>query len=438
MAGGRWDVLVIGAGAAGLAAAAALAEAGRSVLVLEARSRVGGRVWTRRRRGNALPLELGAEFVHGASPPIFEIARTRGLLVERLPDEHLMAHGGRLRREGRFWERLEKITATMRAEGRDRSVAGFLRSRKSLSAVQRRLLVSIVDGYHGAPLERASEKALSTRGEDLSTPEELAQFRVAAGYGPILDALRRPSGPRYRIRLRTVVYEVAWRRGRVRVTASSGASFEASRLVVTVPAGVLKAPSGETGAIRFDPPLPQKERALAGIEMARVRKLLLEFDEPFWEDPKLLRRRAGRDVRMLNFLHDPSATFPTWWTAAPAAGWPVLTAWAGWNGAQALAGLSRPRVVARALAGLGALLEIPERRLRRRLVRAAEHDWNADPFSRGAYSYQAVGGSAAPERLAEPVARTLFFAGEATERDENGTVPGAVASGRRAARRVLR
>src|SRR5262249_2217137 len=77
-------------------------------------------------------------------------------------------------------------------------------------------------------------------------------------------------------------------------------------------------------------------------------------------------------------------------------------------------------------------------KLSRLLVATHEHDWNSDPFSRGAYSYQAVGGSSAPARLAEPVAGTLFFAGEATERDENGTVPGAIASGRREARRLLR
>jgi monoamine oxidase len=86
----------------------------------------------------------------------------------------------------------------------------------------------------------------------------------------------------------------------------------------------------------------------------------------------------------------------------------------------------------------GSLLGISNRKLARLLVSTHEHDWNLDPFSRGAYSYQAVGGSSGPARLAEPVEETLFFAGEATEPDQNGTVPGAIASGRRAARALLR
>jgi monoamine oxidase len=438
MAGGRWDVIVIGAGAAGLAAARDLSQAGRSVLVLEARGRIGGRVFTRRRRRDPMPLELGAEFVHGASPAIFEIARTEGLLLERLPDQHLTLSGGRLRRESRFWERLEEITRTMRAKGPDRSVAEFLRSRQSLSAARRRLLQSVVDGYHGAPLERVSEKALSTAGEE-PDPDERAQFRPAGGYGPILETLRRGLGRRCRILLREAVSEVRWRRGLVRVATASGRRFQASRLVVTVPAGVLRAFPGERGAIRFDPPLPSTTvRAMTGIEMGRVRKLLLRFRQPFWEDANLIRRRAGDGVRALQFLHAPGATFPTWWTPSPAAGWPLLTAWSGWEGTRALADLPREQLIATALRDLGELLGLAPRRLRGLLVSSREHDWNADPFSRGAYSYQAVGGSSAPDRLADPVAGTLFFAGEATERDESGTVPGAIASGRRAARRLLR
>lgn len=407
-------------------------------MILEARGRVGGRVWTRRIRGEPTPIELGAEFVHGKSEPIFEIARAGGLRLDRLTDVHLMSSGSRLRPRNDFWEEIQKITRLMRSGGRDRSVEDFLRGRKSLGPARRRLFESLVDGYHGAPLERASEIALSTAGEGPSDPEERAQFRVASGYASVLDRLRRGiDGGRAAIRLRSVVSEVRWRRGSVEVLCRDGAAFRGTRLVVTVPAGVLKAAPGEDGAIRWDPPLSSKVRALEGIEMGRVRKLLLRFREPFWEDPDLLRRRAGEEIESLNFVHSPGALFPTWWTQAPAADARVLTAWAGWSGTEALQGFPARRVLDEALTTLGALFEIPKRKLSRLLVTAYEHDWNADAFSRGAYSYQAVGGSSAPARLAEPVARTLFFAGEATERDENGTVPGAIASGRRAARRLL-
>jgi monoamine oxidase len=439
LAARRWDVLVIGAGASGLAAAEALTRAGRRVLVLEARGRVGGRVFTRRVRGEAVPLELGAEFVHGRSDTIFEIARAGSLRIDRLTDRHRTLAGARLQPQNDYWKVAGKITRLMRSSGRDRSVAEFLRSRRSVSPSHRRLFESLVDGYHAAPLDRASEIALSTAGEGPPDPEERAQFRVVQGYASLLDSIRAGiDGRRGAIRLRSVVSVVRWRRGSVEVRCDDGARFVGARLVVTVPSGVLAAAPGEVGAIRWDPPLPtRKLRALEGIEMGRVRKLLLRFRDPFWEDAGLLRRRAGAHVPAIDFLHAPGATFPTWWTQAPAAQARVLTAWAGWTGTRALQGMSAGRVLDEALTTLGALFEIPKRKLSRMLVATDEHDWNADPFSRGAYSYQAVGGFSAPARLAEPVAGTLFFAGEATERDDNGTVPGAIASGRAAAARVL-
>ena len=439
MAPRRWDVLVVGAGAAGLAAAEVLSKAGRRVLVLEARGRIGGRVWTRRLRGEPVPIELGAEFVHGKSDEIFEIARAANLRIDRLPDEHWISAGSRLRSQNDLWERIEDITRLMRKSGPDRSVAEFLRARPSLPRERRRLFESLVDGYHAAPLDRASEKAVSTAGEGPGNPEERTQFRVTSGYASVVEALRRGIDPQHgSIRLRAVVSDVRWRRRSVIVRCRDGRVFRGERLVVTLPAGVLKAWPDEEGAIRWDPPPAKRAQALEGIEMGRVRKLLLRFREPFWEDADLLRRRAGGEVEAMNFLHAPGAPFQTWWTAAPAADARVLTAWAGFRGTEKLRGLTSRQVVREALATVGALLGIETRRLARLLVSTHEHDWNLDPFSRGAYSYQAVGGSSAPARLAEPVEETLFFAGEATEPEENGTVPGAIASGRRAARRLLR
>jgi monoamine oxidase len=439
MSAQRWDVLVVGAGAAGLAAAKDLSDAGRRVLVLEARRRIGGRVHTQRLRGDSLPIELGAEFVHGRQPEVFDVAREAGLLIDRLPDVHLWKTGPRLRRERRFWERFEAITGRMKSGGRDRSVAEFLRGRRSLSSSDRRLFESMIDGYFAAPLEDASEKALSTAGQLPAPPDERAQFRVVTGYASVLERLREGLDPkRCRIRLGAVVTDVHWKRGSVRVRVESGGLFHAARLVMTVPVGVLRTAPGEAGSILWDPEVPHARRALEGIGMGRVRKVILRFSDGFWEDAGWLARRAGEGIDALDFYHAPGEVFPTWWTLVPAAGARRLTAWAGWTGARELERLSGREVAERALATLSTVLGVDRRRLDRLLVSVHEHDWNRDPFSRGAYSYPAVGGSSAPDRLAEPVADTLFFAGEATERSESGTVPGAIASGRRAVRRLLR
>ena len=115
----------------------------------------------------------------------------------------------------------------------------------------------------------------------------------------------------------------------------------------------------------------------------------------------------------------------------------MLTGWAGGPAAEAVLRLPPPRRLERALETLGSLFEIRAAKLERLLLGCHAHDWSADPYSRGAYSYVAVGGANAPRALARPVADTLYFAGEATEPDENGTVPGAITSGRRAARLAL-
>ena len=140
----------------------------------------------------------------------------------------------------------------------------------------------------------------------------------------------------------------------------------------------------------------------------------------------------------MSFLHTTDRDFPTWWTAYPISA-PVLVAWCGGRRARELSNLARPAIVEHAIDALARQLAVSRRRLHGELEQAWTHDWQNDPFARGAYSYQVVGGAEAPSLLARPLHGTLFFAGEATdESGATGTVHGAIASGRRAASQVLR
>ena len=224
--------------------------------------------------------------------------------------------------------------------------------------------------------------------------------------------------------------------------AGAGAAvLQARRAVITLPLGVLKAPHGETGAVRLEPVPAVLRDALDRLEVSQVCKVILRFREPFWEEPGFFRRRASRAVGVkpnrIDFLHTDAGDFPTWWLARP---WqaPLLTAWAGGPRADRLADLDEAALVDRALHGLGRMLDVPRHRLDDGLESWRTHDWRRDPFSRGAYSYVGVGGLPAQRALGRPVLDTLFFAGETTEPDEIGTVAGALASGRRAAQRILR
>ena len=212
-------------------------------------------------------------------------------------------------------------------------------------------------------------------------------------------------------------------------------TVEGRNAVVTLPLGVLKAQDGETGALRFEP-MPRALRdGLERLEVSQVCKVVLRFRDTFWDTPGFFRRRAVRGAGV--FLHDRNGDFPTWWAARP---WraPMMTAWAGGPRADALADLGETALLDRALAGLGRLLDIPRSRLEDQLESWRTHDWRHDPYSRGAYSYVGVGGLPAQRALARPVETTLYFAGEVTEPEEMGTVAGALASGRRAARQILK
>jgi monoamine oxidase len=212
-------------------------------------------------------------------------------------------------------------------------------------------------------------------------------------------------------------------------------------VIVTVPAGVLQAPPGSTAALRFVPEPPALRRARTALLSGNACKLMLRFREAFWDEAGFFARRmaggAGTETGRIDFLHDAAGPFPTWWTANP---WrvPVLTAWAAGPQADVLAGDGQAELVARAVSALARMLGVRRPMVASLLQAWHVHDWRADPFSRGAYSAVAVGGTAAQEALARPVEATLFFAGEATEPKETGTVSGALESGARAARQVLK
>ena len=434
------DAIVIGAGAAGLAAARALCEAGAGVVILEARGRIGGRIFTLRRKGWPLPIELGAEFVHGRPPETFEIVEEAGLLMDRLPDAQALVTGRRLDARGDFFDRMARITARMKRRGRDRSVAEFLAGQKRLNSELRAYFQSYVEGYHAAPLDRASEHALSTAGEGPPEPGENDQFRIVSGYDRLAAWLLAACGKTVTLHLSRVVESVHWKRGRVSVAtrpARGGRTgrFEAGRAIVAVPLSALKAPSGSPGAIRFSPEIPEKTRALSRLETGDAVKVVFLFRERFWEEEGLL---SGREDRFdLNFLHSREAAVPTWWTAAPAQV-PMLTGWTGGRSAQKLLAETDDTIREIALRSLGQVLKVTPRRLKSLLEDWHMHNWKKDPFSRGAYSFTGVGGLPAHRALARPVAGTLFFAGEATDADQSGTVAGAIASGRRAARELLK
>jgi len=172
--------------------------------------------------------------------------------------------------------------------------------------------------------------------------------------------------------------------------------------------------------------------------MGKVIRVTLCFRERFWQ--KIKSPEENKTLSNLSFLfsHDShDDLFPTWWTQMPEH-IPIITGWAPAKSAESLAGMTEGRVIEKALEALSNLLHIGEPHVQSHLVAAYFHDWDSDPFSRGAYSYAKAGGEGCQQTLAAPIANTLFFAGEHTDSSgHNGTVHGAIASGKRAAQEIL-
>ncbi|HEX6689613.1 MAG TPA: NAD(P)/FAD-dependent oxidoreductase [Burkholderiales bacterium] len=402
---GSVDVIVVGAGAAGLAAADALARAGRSVLVLEARDRIGGRCWTRRMPGLPAPVELGAEFIHGAAESTLSLLARAGVPGVDSTRTQRFVRGRRLVEGNAFIEAQKAVRHAAVLRKHDLSFADFL-STQELSPQTRLLATMMVQGFDAADPARVSAREIVE--EWGSGALGSSQMRPQGGYGPLLQSLVSDA---FTLGLRTKVKEIHWKRGSVEING-----VHARKAIITLPLGVLK-----SGAVRFLPDL-NKQRAMQGLASGPVIRVAMRFREQFWQE-----RVPG-----VAFFHNPAAPFPTFWTPLPMHA-PLLTAWAGGPKAAALAGSSRKQLVQVALASVRAALgRVPP------LQAARVQDWQADPYSRGGYSYVLVGRQGAREMLRRPLEKTLYFAGEATDADEAGTVAGALRSGLRAAREVMR
>jgi monoamine oxidase len=417
------DVVIVGAGAAGLEAARELGARGRSVLVLEARERIGGRVFTHFDPRVPVPIELGAEFIHGDTPHTDRLLAAAGLSALDIQAERRLALGGRLDRV-----RGPLIDRVLHYAKKDESLTSFLSKHPGgrAHARDRNMLRRFVEGFHAADPDRISVLTIAPGRHGTAMQSLSRTGRVTQGYGALMDWLARDLGAS--LRLASQVRSIAWRPGRVRVeTRIQSKKISARAVLVTVPLSVLGELPPARSAIVFDPEPRALREALAGLAMGSAMRLVAWFDEIPWE---------GKEEEAPGFLQFASGHFQAAWTVNPLR-WPLVVMWSGGPQARVLSRLTAPELRRILVTELARALGTTSPQLERSLRACWWHDWDRDPFARGCYSYMKVGGERAARALSHPVRGTLFFAGEATE-TESGTVEAALASGQRAAREIDR
>ncbi|UWZ87086.1 FAD-dependent oxidoreductase [Occallatibacter riparius] len=421
---------MIGAGVAGLAAAGVLAQAGRRVTVIEARGRIGGRVFTVNPGPEAV--ELGAEFVHGNPPELRGLLRDAGLRTEELHGSQLCWNNQTLAPCEESLEReFDWIEALKNWKGDDCSFKEYL-DRASVPEPARRRLIDYVEGFNAADHRDIGVKSLGAQqaAEDAMEADRL--FHVVGGYHQVpqfvSQAMIRDGGE---LILNARATSIEWQPGSVLISFENDGrrqEIRASRAVITLPLGVLLA-----GAVVFTPRPHKTLEAAAQMRMGIVERTILEFREPFWISS---RGDLQGQLSQLSFLFSTGNAPNAWWTPFPDQH-PRLTAWTGGPRVRSLP-QTQHELEQHLLSQLSRIFARREQDLQQLFVRSWMHDWQRDPFTMGAYSYAPVDAADASKMMTEPVDHTLYFAGEHTDTSGNwGTVHGALRSGLRAASQIL-
>lgn len=396
--------LVIGGGAAGIAAARTLHDASRDVLLLEAADRLGGRAHTIALDGH--PVDLGCGWLHSARRnPWSRIAAERGFAIDRNAarwDEQWRDLGfspAEQRASGEAWDHWEQA-AHAALGGPDRPLSDFIAPDDPW-----RPMIDAISGYaNGANLDQVSLLDWAAY-EDAAGPNNWA---VREGYGTLIadHAAGLP------VRLNTPVTRIDHRDRTLRVETPAGA-IEAARAIVAVPTTTLA-----TGALAFDPPLPDKQAAADALPLGLADKAFLRVDGPLpWS-------------AHAHLIGDPHSAMTVSYRLSPF-GWPMIEAFFGGRCAEELEdGEAGAFAIEELVRLLGA-------EWRSRLIPLHATRWRKEPWIGGSYSHARIGRAGERAVLAATIDGRLWFAGEACSPHDFSTAHGAYATGVAAAEAIL-
>ncbi len=410
-------MIIVGAGATGLMAARELSKASKKVLVLEARDRIGGRIYPLDQKKWGFPAQGGAEFVHGAAPITKSIAKEAGMTLTSLEGDMWNIKDGQLTVNDQFVPNQELLVPRLKELKEDISISEFLNKNFSESKYEelRNSIVRMVEGYDVGDPNKISTFAL--RDEWLGT-DEWTQYRIQEGYGVMLEYLSKD----LKIELNREVSEVDFDADKVLVSCNDGCSYKSNKVLVTVPLPLIN-------KIKFNPQIKNKIKAASEIGYGGAIKILLKFKSRWWVSA------LGNDFNEMDFMIS-NERFSVWWTQFPE-DIAVLCGWLGGPKTENYLDIPNEAILEESLSSLSRIFKVPLKQIKSRLVLGEVFNWPTDKFSLGAYSYTTPLTEEAQEELLKPESGKLFFAGEALYQGHDAaTVEGALASGLEAAKRI--
>jgi monoamine oxidase len=421
-----YDVIVIGAGASGLMAAYELSLAGKKVAVIEARDRLGGRIHTITNNKFSLPIELGAEFIHGKLELTKLLLHKAGISTIDVKGELWQKNDRDFILQEDFIEDYSDLEKKFKELKHDIPVDRFILEHLQEDKFEelRFSLKNYVEGYYAADPSQASTYALY---EELTTSDD-EQYRINGGYIQLMRYLAEESVNKgCSFHYSQAVEQVNWRNNKQEVITSAGL-YHSIKVLITVPLGVL-----QHEKILFNPKLPEKINAARQLGFGPVIKIILEFREAFWKNRELT---AKHDLDNLSFLFSREQ-IPTWWTIFPLQT-PQLTGWLAGPKAEALKNNTKEELLQKSLWSLHHIFDLEISFLEQQLKAWEIYNWAIDEYNLGGYAFEVVNGPRIRQSLKEPLLNSIYFAGEALfDGPEIGTVEAALVSGRETAHEII-
>lgn len=400
-------------------AARELSRAGKKIMVLEARDRIGGRIYPLSKEEWGYEAQAGAEFVHGNAPLTKSLAAEAGLTLTNPTEwwsvrdgkpiqiEHISPHDPALE------EKLKALTTDM-------TVAEFLDTyfKDEKWEALRDFVCRWVDGYSAADIDKAS---IFTFREETLNEGSWIQMNIKEGYGPLVRMLRSNAEERgAQFIFNKMVRRIDISGEGVMVECDDGTNYRAPQAIVSVPLPLLS-------QITFTPAVPALN-ATKDIGFGSVIKVLLRFKSRWWVKKDEIFERM--------FFLVSREEVPTWWTQYPEERW-VLSGWIPNNTAKEMSVKSDADIVENSLRSLANIFSVDIETIRQELVGHNVGNWPKDKFTQGAYTYATPQSAKAVEMLRQPIANKLYLAGEALSLDAASLVEGALQSGKEAAEKIL-